>query len=273
MIAEVTAALAAGAATASTVRSGSPALLRRRLGDACARPLPGVRRRRWLVATATLVAAPAVAFLLTGDRLNLIVLAATGGIVVYAVVALRRRTGRRAVRHRRQTETIEVCDAIVAELNAGIPPPRALSHVASDWPVLAPAARTAELGGDVARALQDLAREPGRAAFGQLGAAWQISVRSGAGLADVLDRLTVALRDEDEARQEVTASLGAPRATARVLAVLPFLGLTLGAGIGGDPVAVLLETMLGAVCLLAGSSLALAGLFWVEHIADTAELT
>lgn len=272
MIAELVAALAAGTATATTFRSGSPALLRRRLGVSAARAPTGHRRRMRFLAPAALAVTTAVAFLVVGDRPNLIVLAATAGGVAYAIVALRRRTGRRAVRHQRQAETIDVCDALVAELGAGIPPPRALSHVAADWPALAPAARTAELGGDVPDALRKLSEAPGRAAFGQIGAAWEISIRSGAGLAGVLDRLAVALRNDDEARQEVTASLGAPRATARVLAVLPFLGLTLGAGIGGDPVAVLLETMLGAVCLLVGSSLAIAGLFWVEHIADAAEL-
>ena len=199
-------------------------------------------------------------------------LAVTAAGVGYAAVGLRRRTALREARHRRQAEAVDLCDALVSELAAGSPPTRAIANVATDWPFLSPVARCAELGGDVAQSLRNVATEAGRGSFASIAAAWEVSARTGAGLADVLDRLATALRQEDEARQEVVAALGAPRSTARVLAVLPVFGLGLGAGIGGDPLAVLLESMFGAICLAAGSALAVCGLFWVEHIADAAEL-
>lgn len=267
------AALAAAVAAATWVRAGSPALVRRRLGrSAGVGPSGRAARSTYLLAVVAPVATGCVAFVVLGDRPNLVLVAIAAGGVLYAGMALRRRTLRRARRHRSQAETVDICDAIVAELEAGSPPVRALEQVAADWPALDPAARSARLGGDVAESLRAVSRQPGRAALREMAAAWEVSLRSGAGLAAVLDRLSAALRRDDEARQEVIASLGAPRATARVLAVLPAFGLALGAGIGGDPVGVLLQSMLGAVCLLLGSGLAIAGLFWVEHIADSAEL-
>jgi hypothetical protein len=38
-------------------------------------------------------------------------------------------------------------------------------------------------------------------------------------------------------------------------------------GVGGDPVAVLLSSTLGNVCLALGSALALLGVWWVERLA------
>lgn len=272
MIVELAAIGAAATSAACVVRRGGPAVVRRRLGTHPRRPLNAAGGPVRAPAIVVLAASIGGAFVIVGDRPHLVLLAITAGGTAHALLALRRRSRRRTIRHRNQAETIDMCDAIVAELGAGIPPARALSHVAADWPVLAPAARTADLGGDVTDALRTLAHLPGRAAFAQIGAAWEVSISSGAGLAGVLERLAAALRADDEARQEVTASLGAPRATARVLAVLPLLGLALGAGVGGDPLAVLLGSLLGAGCLIIGSALALAGLFWVEHIADAAEL-
>lgn len=267
------AALAAALAAATWIRSGSPARARRRLGrPAGTGPAGRVGPGAYRLIGAGLAAAGCLAFVILGNRPNLLLIAIAAGGVGYASIELRRRTRRRAERHRHQAETVDICDAIVAELAAGGPPARALEQVAADWAVLGPAAHSARLGGDVAESLRAVSRQPGRACFHEVAAAWEVSIRSGAGLAAVLDRLSTALRHDDEARQEVIASLGAPRATARVLAVLPAFGLALGAGIGGDPVGVLLETMLGAGCLLLGSGLAVAGLFWVEHIADSAEL-
>ena len=229
------------------------------------------RDMRRPVAIAGLAVVSAVILVQFAARPHLILTAVTGCAIAYSAVVLRRRAAVRVSRHRRQAETVDICDAFVSELSAGSPPPRMLAHVAADWPFLASVARTADLGGDVAKGLRALAATPGRDALADIAAAWEVSVRSGAGLAGVLDRLSRALREDDEARQEVIASLAAPRATARVLAVLPVFGLALGSGIGGDPVGVLFETLLGAICLAVGSALAVGGLFWVEHIADAAE--
>ncbi|UYM03367.1 type II secretion system F family protein [Solicola gregarius] len=266
-------AIGLAACVAALLVRGSPErVAARRLGSSRRTLRAQLAVHPLLVVVPAVAVASAVAFTTFGSRPNLLLVAVTGCAVAYAAVTLRRRTAARAVRHRRQAETVDICDAIVSELAAGSPSTRAIANVAADWSFLNPVAHCADLGGDVAQSLRNVASEPGRAALAQIAAAWEVSVRTGAGLADVLDRLSTAMRADDEARQEVVASLGAPRATARVLAVLPVFGLALGSGIGGDPLAVLLESMLGAICLAVGSALAISGLFWVERIADAAEL-
>ena len=76
---------------------------------------------------------------------------------------------------------------------------------------------------------------------------------------------------EDATRREVVAALEPPRATARLLALLPVFGLLLGTGIGADPWGFLVGTPVGVGCLAAGCALGLAGLTWVERLADGAE--
>jgi tight adherence protein B len=50
------------------------------------------------------------------------------------------------------------------------------------------------------------------------------------------------------------------------MAVLPVLGLSLGAGMGADPVQVLTGTVVGAFCLAGGLALACVGVAWVDRI-------
>lgn len=262
------ASVLAGLAVALLIRSPYAFARRSRgIGPPTTRSMP--RRPVVVAAALPVVVALVVGF---GTRPHLGVILMTGCAIAYSAAALRRRAAARTRRHQRQAESVDICDAFVSELAAGSPPPRMLAQVAADWPFLQPVARAADLGGDVTRGLRLLAATPGRAALGDIAAAWEVSVRSGAGLAGVLDRLAQAMRADDDARQEVLASLAAPRATARVLAALPAFGLALGAGLGGDPVGVLFGTMLGAICLAVGSALAIGGLFWVEHIADAGEV-
>jgi len=110
-----------------------------------------------------------------------------------------------------------------------------------------------------------LAQDP---AWRALGAAWRMSEQTGAPLAEVLDRLAVGLRQEAEVDAEVEASLAAPRATARLLAGLPLVGIALGELIGARPVAVLLGTPVGRVCGLCGVLLAVAGQLWSRRLVD-----
>jgi tight adherence protein B len=102
-------------------------------------------------------------------------------------------------------------------------------------------------------------------------AAWQVAGSSGAGLATVVDRIGTGLRSDEEARAEVRAALGPPRATARLLAVLPLFGVALGSSVGSHPVHVLLHTTWGWCCLSGASVLALTGVWWVDRLASAAE--
>ena len=61
------------------------------------------------------------------------------------------------------------------------------------------------------------------------------------------------------------------RASARLLAMLPLVGLLMAVGLGADPMHVLLETTYGQLALCAGIALELVGLAWTDRIARRAE--
>lgn len=162
-------------------------------------------------------------------------------------------------------------EVLAAELRTGVLPAGALRNVAADLPLLASAAEVSERGGDVPAALDLAAAVPGGGDVAHLAAAWRVAERSGAPVAAVLDHVVEALRSEQDLAREVRAECASARATARVLAVLPLLGLGLGSGLGGDPVHVLTGTLPGVVCLAAGCALAMTGLWWVDRITAQAE--
>jgi tight adherence protein B len=98
-----------------------------------------------------------------------------------------------------------------------------------------------------------------------------VSAATGAGQAEVLDRLAVTLRQEEQAAQERETALAGPRATAALLALLPLGGLALGALLGAQPWRVLVGTSPGRVCLLAGGALWLVGRGWSTMLVRRAE--
>jgi tight adherence protein B len=180
-------------------------------------------------------------------------------------------------RRRRQHDAsvLEVCDILAAELRAGRDPAKALAAAAVVLPELGTVARVSRLGGDVPAALREAAvHDPAgsrSAAMNRLAAAWTVATTSGAGLAAVLDQVAADIRVVRALRHEVAAQLAGPRASARLLAALPLLGMGVGWGAGADPLAFLLGTPLGLGCLVVGASLATLGLIWVERLAKAAE--
>lgn len=191
-------------------------------------------------------------------------------LVAAVVLRLRSRARSRRRRRRTHTDATAACEALAAELAAGLPAVMAVDRVATDFAVLAPVAGHLRLGADPATAFAAAARRPGAEGLRDVGAAWVVSSRSGAGLAAVLDRVVDALRARDDLVREVEATLGPARATARLLAVLPALALGLGVLLGGNPLAFLLGGGAGSWCLVAGVVLACAGVLWVERLTDGA---
>ena len=161
----------------------------------------------------------------------------------------------------------EVCDLLAAELAAGRPTEAALEEAARAWPEIRPVADACRLGGDVPAAFREVARRPGAAGLRLLGAAWDVSHRTGGGLAGATRRVADAVRREQATRRVVAGELASARATARLMAGLPVVALLMGSGAGADAVGVLLRTPLGLACLAAGLALEFAGLWWIELIA------
>lgn len=178
----------------------------------------------------------------------------------------------RTLPQRRRTSVIELCDAMAAELAAGRTPDEAFTAAAT---VLDPHVSKELL--NIPRPppdhLDELAAQPGAEGLRLLAACWRVGSERGGTLATVLDGLAAALRDEETQRQDVSVQLAGPRATARLLAALPVLGLAMAAALGAHPLSFLCGTLPGAACLITGTALNLAGLSWTRHLAKSAEST
>lgn len=265
--------VAAAALTVAAILLARPPgrwLVRWRLGSGRARP-GGLARlvSRWLP-LALLVTAGVTVIVVGGSFPHLLAgLTAVG--VLWMWMRLRRNARDNAVRRSRRQQIAEIVDSLAAELGAGILASQALQHLAGDMTMLDGAATASRMGGDVARALRAAARQPGAEGLEELAAAWEVSERSGAPMARVLDRLGDGIRDEREAQREILAGLGPARATARLMAVLPLFGLGMGMSMGSRPLHVLLDTVVGSLCLASGAALACAGVWWVDQIAARAE--
>jgi tight adherence protein B len=213
-------------------------------------------------------------------------LPAAAAIAVGVSAVLRARIQRRrADADRLSAAVAEVIGALASDLAVGRSPAQALGSLAdeaADEPdagsdrrrlerVLRPVAETARLGGSVPEALRAASTTDGCAALARVASAWQLAESTGAPVVTVLARVGGAIRQQADHVRDVRAELAGPRASARLLAMLPVLGLLMGTGIGAHPVHVLLETTYGQVALCAGVALELAGLFWTDRIARRAE--
>jgi tight adherence protein B len=87
----------------------------------------------------------------------------------------------------------------------------------------------------------------------------------------VLDRIEQDLRTRQDQRREVASALSGSRSTSTLLAVLPLLGVGLGAGLGAHPITVLLAQPRGQVALVAGVVLEALGVSWTSRIIASAE--
>jgi tight adherence protein B len=119
------------------------------------------------------------------------------------------------------------------------------------------AARLAEVGEDVSAALTR------HSALAGLGVACTVASRAGSPLTSVLTGLRIDLEADTEVRRAVNTALAGPRASATLLALLPVVGLTMGAGMGAHPWQVLTHTAAGVIALFIGVALDLTGLVWV----------
>jgi tight adherence protein B len=160
---------------------------------------------------------------------------------------------------------------VAADVRAGQSPAAALERALPDGDLAPRTLSAVRLGGDVVAALHDDASRSSQPLLAGVGACWSVSESQGAGLATALERLVLQERRAEEVRRQLQAHLAAPRATARMLAVLPALGLDLGLAVGGDPIGWLLGTTLGWGCLAAGLVLIGVGLAWAGRIASRTE--
>ncbi|WP_167667356.1 type II secretion system F family protein [Micromonospora narathiwatensis] len=169
-----------------------------------------------------------------GGPVAAIVLAVYG---VLAARAVRRRRERQLADRARRRELDQLC-ALAADLRAGLP----VEGAVADGP----------------HRIARLAR-----------AAVRLADRTGAPLAELLERVEADARAADRGLAAAAAQAAGARATAWLLAALPLGGIGLGYAIGVDPVAVLLHTTVGGGSALAAVALQFGGLLWAERLGAT----
>lgn len=121
-------------------------------------------------------------------------------------------------------------------------------------------------GNDPASYLRHNEHEAWRA----LGALWQLTEQTGAPLGASLRQLAGGFRDLGASEREIAVALAGPAATARLVMVLPFIGIVLGSVLGFDTFGVLFGGVVGWMLLLVGTLLLLAAWWWNRALVSRA---
>ncbi len=188
------------------------------------------------------------------------------GLVLVTVVGAVRSSLRGRTVSRRAADVARACDLIGSLVAIGHIPSAALMLAAEDCPVLGPVAAAHRVGAQVPAALRAAGAGAGGKGLVRLAQAWEVGERTGAPLGQALGAVAAATRRDREIEQVVVAELAGPRASGQVLGVLPILGLAAGFAMGGEPVQFFLTGYLGPLCLVLGTGLACAGVFWTDAL-------
>lgn len=189
------------------------------------------------------------------------------GLILGTAAQLWRAQARRRRAAGNEAEVVAACRLLSGLLRVGQVPGVALQLAAAELPVLAEAAAAQRAGGSVAEVLRAGASSPGRSGLAELAVAWELAERTGASMTAALDGVVERQAAASVVAEVVAAELAAPRATGRLLAVLPLAGLALGYGVGGDPLSFLLGSPIGWSGLTAGVVLACVGVLWTDWLA------
>lgn len=219
--------------------------------------------RRPLVAVAGSTAGGAA--VLTGAALPVAASMALIAVVVVdevACAAARRHTD---AEERGVAAAVEV---LAAELAAGSREPAALRAAADAGGRAAQCLRAAaglgEIGADPTTAFDG--------AFAGLAGAWQIRSTCGTALGPSVASVGDDLSARIARRRALDAALAGARASGAMLALLPVLGVVLGAAMGASPLSFLFGGGRGSLALLAGVGLEVSGWFWIRLLIRRASL-
>ena len=139
---------------------------------------------------------------------------------------------------------------------------------------LATVAQRAALGepiGDVLVVVAGAVPAKDRSHWRALAQAWLVASEAGAPLAATLADFAATLRSLSQIQRQLTTALAAPVATARLLMVLPVIGICFGAALGFDTLGILFTTPPGLLCLGSGLMLMIVARFWNSRLIAAAQ--
>ncbi|HYO04051.1 MAG TPA: hypothetical protein VET27_20160 [Mycobacterium sp.] len=203
------------------------------------------------------------------------VTATSAGAMVAATIFLRRSGSRRRARRAEESAALQgALTVLVGELRVGAHPVVAFESAAAEVEgtvaeSLRAVAARARLGADVAAGLRSAAVHstvPGY--WERLSASWLLAQTHGLAIVALVRAAQRDIVARERFASSVAAGMAGARATAAILAGLPFLGVGLGHLIGAEPLRFLLSGGAGGWLLLTGVTLACAGLWWSDRITD-----
>jgi len=117
---------------------------------------------------------------------------------------------------------------------------------------------------DVALALEADSKDARLEILADVAMVYRICARTGAPITESLMRIISSVRNEQMRQRTMAQETASTNATVVVLAALPLLGVLMGLGLGMNPLAWLLHSFLGFLCLVAGLTLEILGWLWVR---------
>jgi tight adherence protein B len=155
-------------------------------------------------------------------------------------------------------------------LQAGVIPERAWRHLADTGDAVARGICDRHAAGEPLPAAIAAAGSGAGGSWRDVAAAWHVATAVGAPLSPSLRGLASALRDAQEAGDEVRVALAEPAGTAKLIGWLPLLGVGLGLALGFDTLSVLVTNPVGIGCLGAGLFLIVVARRWTAALVSRA---
>lgn len=200
---------------------------------------------------------------------------AVAAVLLAAVIERRRRRRVGDRRRRGEGEAMAAAlEVLVGELTVGAHPLKAFAIAADEsasdvGPSLRAVVTRAELGADVAAGLRSAAAGSSVPAYwDRLAVCWQLAVEHGLAMSTLMLTAHRDIVGRQRFADRVNAGLAGARATATILAALPFLGVVLGELIGARPIRFLLGGSLGGWLVVIGVGLVGIGIAWSDRIVD-----
>ena len=110
-----------------------------------------------------------------------------------------------------------------------------------------------------------------RQLWGAVAAAWAVATVAGAPLAATLLELSASIRDLAQSQRDLAIALASPTATARLVLVLPAVGVVFGALLGFNTLGTLVTTPIGWSCLVIGGVLLVVASRWSRRMLRSAQ--
>lgn len=169
--------------------------------------------------------------------------------------------------HERAPDAAATADTVLRVavlLQAGIAPARAWMHLADTGHPVAMGVRDAvAAGAPLPSAISAAGDADG---WQHIGSAWAVATTVGAPLAESLRGLAEALRDAQEAADDVSIALAEPAGTAKIMGWLPLVAVLLGTALGFNTLTVLVGNPIGIACLVGGALLIWLSRRWTSRL-------